>query len=78
MINDCHVDIFGWATKEEVQILKLEGLKINKLMVDFFKERKSNPHPYLKFSVPNGDGKKVGAVPDRDDSDFFWGRKRFS
>ena len=40
MINECHVDIFGWATKEEVEILKLEGLKINKLMVEFFKERK--------------------------------------
>ena len=32
MINECHVDIFGWATKEEVEILKSEGLKINKLM----------------------------------------------
>ena len=31
---------FGWATKEEVEILKSEGLKINKLMVEFFKERK--------------------------------------
>ena len=40
MINECHVDIFGWATKEEVKILKSEGLKVNKLMVDFFKERK--------------------------------------
>ena len=40
MINECHVDIFGWATKEEVEILKSEGLKINKLMVKFFKERK--------------------------------------
>ena len=40
MINECHVDIFGWATKEEVEILKSEGLKVNKLMVEFFKERK--------------------------------------
>ena len=40
MINECHVDIFGWATKEEVEILKSEGIKINKLMVKFFKERK--------------------------------------
>ena len=40
MINECHVDIFGWATKEEVEILKSEGLKINKLMMEFFKERK--------------------------------------
>ena len=40
MINECHVDIFGWATKEEVEILKSEGLKINSLMKQFFKERK--------------------------------------
>jgi phosphoribosylaminoimidazole-succinocarboxamide synthase len=40
MINECHVDIFGWATKEEVEILKSEGLKINSLMKKFFKERK--------------------------------------
>ena len=40
MINECHVDIFGWATKEEVEILKSEGLKINKLMMEFFKQRK--------------------------------------
>ena len=40
MINECHVDVFGWATKEEVEVLKSEGLKINKLMVEFFRERK--------------------------------------
>jgi phosphoribosylaminoimidazole-succinocarboxamide synthase len=39
MINECHVDVFGWATKEEVEILKSEGLKINTLMMSFFKER---------------------------------------
>jgi phosphoribosylaminoimidazole-succinocarboxamide synthase len=40
MINECHVDIFGWATKDEVEILKSEGLKVNSLMKQFFKERK--------------------------------------
>ena len=40
MINECHVEVFGWATKEEVEILKSEGLKINNLMVEFFKQRK--------------------------------------
>lgn len=39
MINECHVDVFGWATKEEVEILKSEGLKVNNLMMKFFKER---------------------------------------
>ena len=39
MSNECHVDVFGWATKQEVEILKSEGLKINNLMMKFFKER---------------------------------------
>jgi len=39
MINECHVDVFGWATKGEVEILKSEGIKINNLMSKFFKER---------------------------------------
>ncbi|HIE80001.1 MAG TPA: phosphoribosylaminoimidazolesuccinocarboxamide synthase [Nitrospinaceae bacterium] len=39
MINECHVDVFGWATKQEVEIFKSEGFKINNLMMQFFKER---------------------------------------
>jgi phosphoribosylaminoimidazole-succinocarboxamide synthase len=39
MINECHVDVFGWATKGEVEILKSEGIRINNLMTKFFKER---------------------------------------
>ena len=39
MINEFHVDVFGWATKQEVEILKSEGFKINNLMMQFFKER---------------------------------------
>jgi phosphoribosylaminoimidazole-succinocarboxamide synthase len=39
MINECHVDVFGWATKQEVEILKSEGIKINNLMIKFFEER---------------------------------------
>ncbi len=40
MINESHVDTFGWATKDEVEILKSAGLKVNELMVKFFAERK--------------------------------------
>ena len=55
MINECHVDIFGWATKEEVEILKSEGLKVNKLMVDFFKERKIRLVDFkIEFGRHNG------------------------
>ena len=56
MINECHVDIFGWATKEEVEILKSEGLKVNKLMVDFFKERKIRLVDFkIEFGRHNGE-----------------------
>jgi phosphoribosylaminoimidazole-succinocarboxamide synthase len=39
MINECHVDVFEWATKQEVEILKAEGTRINNLMIKFFEER---------------------------------------
>ena len=39
MINDCHVDVFCWATNKEVEILKAEGIRINNLMTKFFEER---------------------------------------
>ncbi|QPJ64936.1 MAG: phosphoribosylaminoimidazolesuccinocarboxamide synthase [Candidatus Nitrohelix vancouverensis] len=39
MINDCHIDVFEWATAEEVALLKERGLQINTWMFDFFKER---------------------------------------
>ena len=56
MINECHVDIFGWATKEEVEILKSEGLKVNKLMADFFKERKIRLVDFkIEFGRHNGE-----------------------
>ena len=56
MISECHVDIFGWATKEEVEILKSEGLKVNKLMVDFFKERKIRLVDFkVEFGRHNGE-----------------------
>ena len=56
MINECHVDIFGWATKDEVEILKSEGLKINSLMKQFFKERKIRLVDFkVEFGRHNGE-----------------------
>jgi phosphoribosylaminoimidazole-succinocarboxamide synthase len=40
LINDCHAITFGWATKEELQVLRSSGYSVNELMVKFFKERK--------------------------------------
>ena len=56
MINECHVDVFGWATKQEVEILKSEGLKINNLMVEFFKARKIRLVDFkVEFGRHNGE-----------------------
>ncbi|PIR01764.1 MAG: phosphoribosylaminoimidazolesuccinocarboxamide synthase [Nitrospinae bacterium CG11_big_fil_rev_8_21_14_0_20_45_15] len=39
MINECHIDVFNWATADEVVQLKERGLKINQLLFDFYKKR---------------------------------------
>ncbi len=39
MINEYHIAEFGWATDDEVALLKSQGFKINELMVEFFKKR---------------------------------------
>ena len=39
MINEYHIDVIGWATKQEMEFLKSEGMKVNNLMVKFFQER---------------------------------------
>lgn len=56
MINECHVDVFGWATKQEVEILKSEGTKINNLMKKFFEERSIRLVDFkVEFGRHNGD-----------------------
>ncbi|PIQ96209.1 MAG: phosphoribosylaminoimidazolesuccinocarboxamide synthase [Nitrospinae bacterium CG11_big_fil_rev_8_21_14_0_20_56_8] len=40
MINDYHIDVFGWASAGELAKLKEYGLKINSWLYDFFRERK--------------------------------------
>ena len=40
MINEYHIDTFKWATKEQVESLKTSGLKINRLLSDFLRDRK--------------------------------------
>ena len=40
LINDCHAVTFGWATQEELDVLRAYGNKINNFLVEFFKERK--------------------------------------
>lgn len=39
MINENHITVFNLATAEEIEILKTQGMKVNELLVEFFKER---------------------------------------
>ena len=56
MINECHVDVFDWATKQEVEILKSEGVRINNLMIKFFEERHIRLVDFkLEFGRHNGE-----------------------
>ena len=56
MINECHVDVFEWATKQEVEILKSEGNRINNLMIKFFEERHIRLVDFkLEFGRHNGE-----------------------
>lgn len=40
MINDYHATVFGLATAQEIATLKSLGLEINRILTEFFKERK--------------------------------------
>ena len=39
MINEYHITVFNLASAEEIEVLKTQGLKVNGLLVDFFKTR---------------------------------------
>ena len=56
MINECHVDVFEWATKQEVEVLKAEGARINDLMTKFFEDRNIRLVDFkLEFGRHNGE-----------------------
>lgn len=56
MINECHVDVFEWATKQEVEVLKAEGVRINDLMTKFFEDRNIRLVDFkLEFGRHNGE-----------------------
>jgi len=38
LINDHHIESFGWASKQELDEMRLLTLKANKILVDFFSE----------------------------------------
>jgi len=40
MINEYHIKEFGLATAEEIEVLREQGLRVNELLWDYFKDRK--------------------------------------
>lgn len=36
MINECHIENFGWATKEEIAIMKAMSFKVNEILKPLF------------------------------------------
>ena len=40
MVNDDHILAFGWATREELEHIRAEALKVNSVLRPFFKERR--------------------------------------
>jgi len=56
MINEDHISVFELASADEVEILKTEGMKVNKLLSDFFKARNIRLVDFkLEFGRHNGE-----------------------
>jgi len=55
MINDYHVEAIGLATKEQLAVVKEYALKVNELLVDFFKGKNIKLVDFkLEFGVYEG------------------------
>ena len=50
MVNEYHILAAGFATKEEIDIISKYALKINEIMIDFFKECKVDLNRTLRLS----------------------------
>ncbi len=56
MINESHIDVFQWASPEEVAFLKETGHRINEVLFEFFKKRKIRLVDYkLEFGRYKGE-----------------------
>lgn len=56
LINHSHIMVFGWATEEEIAILKQLSLQINKLLLPLFADKNMLLVDYkLEFGRLNGD-----------------------
>ncbi|MGV7220344.1 MAG: phosphoribosylaminoimidazolesuccinocarboxamide synthase [Nitrospinales bacterium] len=56
MINEYHIKEFDLATAEEIEILRTQGLKVNELMTEYFKERNIRLVDFkLEFGRHNGE-----------------------
>ena len=56
LINHSHIQVFGWATEEEIAILRQLSLQINKLLLPLFEQKNMLLIDYkLEFGRLNGD-----------------------
>ena len=55
LINDHHIESFGWASQEQADSMRELSLKANNILVDFFKEANLILVDYkLEFGIFNG------------------------
>ena len=55
LINDHHIESFGWASQEQADAMRELSLKANNILVDFFKEANLILVDYkLEFGIFNG------------------------
>jgi phosphoribosylaminoimidazole-succinocarboxamide synthase len=56
MINEYHIKEFDLATAEEIEVLRTQGLKVNELMTEYFKEKNIRLVDFkLEFGRHNGE-----------------------
>ena len=56
MINEYHIKEFDLATADEIEILRTQGMKVNELMTEYFKERSIRLVDFkLEFGRHNGE-----------------------
>ena len=56
MINSDHITVFDLATADEIEVLKTQGMKVNELLTEYFKEKNIRLVDFkLEFGRHNGE-----------------------
>lgn len=75
MVNEYHIQAMGWATKEEIDLIAMYSLKINKILTDYLKDLNIE---LIDFKLEFGktkDGTIVLADEISPDTCRFWDSK---